>query len=909
MDSPYVRLDDGRGKGDGNAKKANTQSPASLQKTDVLQWLQQSTESDVVWVLRRLFEASPRLLESATEGMQLAPIQENVQLPVQLPSGRRLTLAEHTEYVAMRGITPRMEGLKSDFSRDLPIIQFAAPVFYAEEGTDDIMYLDVMRFGNLEGSSEVAYNTEDGSALAGRQYHSTKGTLIFGPGSALMQIKVKMVDNDLWDTTTEFRVHLKTDGLKGAALGQYLKHTTVRVIDNDSFPSNKYSHLTSAQKVDECSKWPLMFAFFRLVANIPKVWNGTVKWMLVDVVHGLTYLFKLYMNVYMLDYVVVAPGSHLAEEHPESELLFVDTRLKSLLAIVGVGVVDIAIAHLLEYKRLGFSITGPTRNFLQNALLRTFLNYKRLTHEDVSNGDVLAAIERDANDLVNVAYINILKVFKVVFQLTCIITFKVTAPMLFGSTPGYKALAYITPVPIVLMTFLLCRERSTSKALKGRNKSLKDFTNQVSVTTTKYNLVMDYALRFFVEKLFLKRQGAYSKANRIAQNILLHNQYFCTWCQFAVVSFWTIYGGTQVIGGGDLSVGLFVTNLSLFKDLGSCYSDLYTTAVQMMNAFPALTNVTTLMNLQVDVRQRCRLTKLTQEQAKKRREKLRQEVGQSSDVVPIDLLPIVMNFPTKFRFEGKSESLNFYGQVQIRQGQMVAVVGPLGAGKATLLNLVVGTVLPADGKGMPLGIFVPPHLRVVNVADQALFFNGTLYESLTFGMDESEPDAARERVRSICWRLTQSETIIDYLDKDHEGSWADLFSCAQCKLLSIARGLINNPDVMCIHKPLATLTHDDQEHVVAALREHIAYKGLEISLEPARRRPRTIIVSAASDRAIDEADNVVVVNPASGIRLLHAEPVHPDPNMMGQFGPGDSPIPLLDPNGRDPRSCGDCPAQ
>jgi len=140
---------------------------------------------------------------------------------------------------------------------------------------------------------------------------------------------------------------------------------------------------------------------------------------------------------------------------------------------------------------------------------------------------------------------------------------------------------------------------------------------------------------------------------------------------------------------------------------------------------------------------------------------------------------------------------------------------------------------------------------------------------LTFGLDETREDASRERVIAICYRLMPNYTITDYLDPEAERRpWLDVLSGSQCKLLNIARALIHNVEVLCFHKPFSKLADDDSERLVHALHDHIDSKGLEMSSDPYDRRPRTVLISAATARAVREADSIVEVSGVSGLKLL-----------------------------------------
>lgn len=749
-------------------------------------------------------------------------------------------------------------GIKGD-----PVVQFSSSIYYAEEGVDEVMALDVMRIGNQNMTSEVCYETEDDSAMEGRSYRSTSGKLVFRPGVSVQSIEIPIINNDLWDTTLEFKCRLKEDGSKHAILGQYLHLARVKIIDNNFFPTDNFKDLDTPRKIAECPKWSLLFGYFSLVANIPGVWRGTIKYVLADIGHNTWDFLFLFLNVYILDYIVDTTS-------PTSALLLIHERHLSLIACASMFVVSLAWFHALDYARINFPIKGPGRNFIQSALLRKFLNYERVVREHLHAADVTMGIQRDAADLIALGYFNLLAMIKAVTKLGFMLTFKLSAPLLFGAKYDWHTFALLFSIPFTLSIFVYCRQEVTAKALLRRNQAHNDFTNEISLITMNYNLVIDYALRNHCEHSFQKWQMEYTAATKQALQTLENNMYFCKWCTTVFSAMWLIYGGLQVING-NIRVGLFVTNLRLFSAFGGAFLDMYSHTVGMMQTFPALETVTTLMNHRTDVHHRLCLGRERRAHAQAQRKDIFEQIkARNMDVIPIDLMPIVVHFEHPFKFPGKAATLNFKGHVEIHQGQMVAVVGAIGCGKATLLRLIAGSVLPEHSRGSP--VFVPSHLRVASVSDEAIFFGGTLYENLTYGMDRSHGHGSRERVKSICKRLTRSNTITDYLDNDDEQAWLDIFSGAHCKLLSVARALVHNVEVLTIHKPLARLTPEDASYVVRALHAHIEEKGLDLCGNLEKRRPRTVILSASGDTGVQEAHNVLSVHSVDGIKLLYEDP-------------------------------------
>ena len=65
--------------------------------------------------------------------------------------------------------------------------RFCCQLYYAQEG-ETPMAIDIMRLGSLKGSCTVKYQTVDASALAGREYESSSGQLIFENGEGAKEI-------------------------------------------------------------------------------------------------------------------------------------------------------------------------------------------------------------------------------------------------------------------------------------------------------------------------------------------------------------------------------------------------------------------------------------------------------------------------------------------------------------------------------------------------------------------------------------------------------------------------------------------------------------------------------------------------------------------------------------------------
>jgi len=214
----------------------------------------------------------------------------------------------------------------------------------------------------------------------------------------------------------------------------------------------------------------------------------------------------------------------------------------------------------------------------------------------------------------------------------------------------------------------------------------------------------------------------------------------------------------------------------------------------------------------------------------------------------------------------------------VHQGTLCSLVGPRGEGKSTLLKIIGGVILPQPGS-----FFIPSHLRVLHMSTEPLFFLGSLYENLTFGVTPGDPDGDLDRVKEIARRLDLPERLHGMINAGMEGEkliWGEVLSYTQRCLLCLARALITNPEVLCIHKPTMSYDENTSLRVLNLLREFVKDKGVVQDPKARhRRRPRTCIFTSSKIQGVDMSDEVWLVNKSEGIRSVPKESVVAD--MLG----------------------------
>ena len=154
-------------------------------------------------------------------------------------------------------------------------------------------------------------------------------------------------------------------------------------------------------------------------------------------------------------------------------------------------------------------------------------------------------------------------------------------------------------------------------------------------------------------------------------------------------------------------------------------------------------------------------------------------------------------------------------------GSMIALVGPTGAGKSTIVNLLVrfyeftGGSITIDG--VPLREMSRRHLRenVAVVTQESFLFNGTTAENLRIG----KPDATEDEIWDAL-RAANAEEFIRRLPKglhSQLGERGVKLSVGEKQRLSIARALLKNPPILILDEATASVDTATERLIQEAL--------------------------------------------------------------------------------------------
>ncbi|MEW1548177.1 thiol reductant ABC exporter subunit CydD [Streptomyces tsukubensis] len=174
------------------------------------------------------------------------------------------------------------------------------------------------------------------------------------------------------------------------------------------------------------------------------------------------------------------------------------------------------------------------------------------------------------------------------------------------------------------------------------------------------------------------------------------------------------------------------------------------------------------------------------------------------------------------RHEGRAEPSLDSATLVVEEGETIALVGPSGIGKSTLLDVVLGFTEPAEGRitvgGVPLAELDTGRWRerIAWVPQRPYLFAGTVAENVRLARPDADDEAVQEALRQAgAYEFVAAlpEGTATVLGEDGSG-----LSAGQRQRLALARAFLADRPVVLLDEPTAALDGGTEEEVVAAVR-------------------------------------------------------------------------------------------
>lgn len=225
----------------------------------------------------------------------------------------------------------------------------------------------------------------------------------------------------------------------------------------------------------------------------------------------------------------------------------------------------------------------------------------------------------------------------------------------------------------------------------------------------------------------------------------------------------------------------------------------------------------------------------------------------------------MIHIDVKKKLNGASGDLHLHFKADIQAGELVALYGPTGSGKSSILRMMAGLMRPDDGIiqsgtrcwfDATSGLCVRPQDRNIGMVfqDYSLFPNMTVRENLSFALGKGDDPAIVEELLEVAelGHLRDQRPL--------------LLSGGQRQRVALARALVRRPAILLLDEPLSALDKAMREK----LQEAILHFHQRMNLT-------TILVShdfpeiLKMSRRVLVLENGVVVGDCSPQQLLDEE--------------------------------------
>lgn len=467
--------------------------------------------------------------------------------------------------------------------------------------------------------------------------------------------------------------------------------------------------------------------------------------------------------------------------------------------------------HTLFYAR---SIRNVERD-LRSSLVRKLQQLSITYHNEMQSGRLQSKIMRDVEQIETLSaqiFITVLSIImNVVVALSVVITKSLTVFLFFLGT---------IPVAVCIMVTFRGKIRRYNKAfrkdMEETSVHVMEMIEMIPVTRAhalekKETDKMDYQL-YNVAKSGLRLDMVQSYFSSIS------------WVSFQIFQVLCLGFTGFLASQGKISVGEVVMYQTYFSSIVAQVSGVITLLPTITKGLESVDSISDVM--------------------------LCHDVEEYENKKNLTVLRGEINFvDTGFQYKDGEAPVFEHLNLKIREGETVAFVGESGAGKTTILNLVIGFFHATEGKVLIDGqdmesLDLKSYRRGIAVVPQTpILFSGTIRENITYGKDDISDEELKEVIRAANLEevINQLPNGVDTMVMEHGSN----LSGGQRQRVSIARAFVRDPKILILDEATSALDSISEEKIQEAT-ENLVHN-------------RTTLIVAHRLSTIKNADHIAVI--------------------------------------------------
>jgi len=467
--------------------------------------------------------------------------------------------------------------------------------------------------------------------------------------------------------------------------------------------------------------------------------------------------------------------------------------------------------YLMNY--VGNQVITDIRQELFGKLIRLPVKY----HDANTSGRLVSRVVNDVTLMANA----IAGVLKDVFQQG--LTFLAMLGVIFYQNWRLGGVSIIV-IPLAVVTMMRMGKRLRTLAASGQER-MGDMASTLQETLSGIRMVKAYGREEAEAERFKQSNKAFlnttMKAIQVSSLGSSHMEVIGVVGVAAII--W--YGGSLVING-DMTPGAFFSFLTAMFMAFTPIRRLSGSNNTIQQALAAAERVFGVIDLQTE-----------------------QELDRGQLVMPPITRSVVYQDVT-FLYEGQTVPALSDIDLEIRAGEMIALVGSSGSGKTTLANLLPRFYEPTAGRllidGVDIQSFTLASLRaqIGIVSQEVVLFDDTVLNNIAFGRQGA---AEADMVNAA--KLAYAHDFIERLPQGYRtmvGERGVKLSGGERQRLAIARAILRDPPLLILDEATSALDTESERVVQLALSNLMEH--------------RTTLVIAHRLSTIQRADRIVVLN-------------------------------------------------